>query len=85
MSDGQESRHTQPEGLTDSDSEDNELDLDAGNVEDQIASEYIFNVMEADVDVEIADVMNELLDEDDFGGEDLIVERIEEAVFNDEN
>lgn len=57
--------------------------LEDGRVEDRIAKEFIFNVNESDVDVRIADVMGELLHEDDFGGTDLIVERIEEVMLDD--
>ncbi|AQL42112.1 hypothetical protein BV210_05020 [Halorientalis sp. IM1011] len=69
---------------------DDELDIDLaaqenGDVEDQIASAFIFKVMQSDVDVDMADVMNGLLHKDDFGGEDLIVECIEEEMLDDED
>lgn len=55
------------------------------DVEDRIAGEFITELQESDVDVEIVEMMSGLLHEDDFGGEEKIIEQLEEQVLEDGN
>jgi len=55
------------------------------DVEDRISGEFITELQESDVDVEIVDIMGDLLHEDDFGGSEKIVEEIEGALLDDGN
>jgi hypothetical protein len=58
-------------------------ELSNGNVEDRIVGEFMRQLQESDVDFEIIEEMEDLLDKEDFGGEELIIERVEESVLND--
>lgn len=53
------------------------------DVEDRIVGEFMRQLQDSDVDFGIVEEMERLLDEEDFGGEDRIIERIEENVLND--
>ena len=53
------------------------------DVEDRIVGEFMRQLQESDVDFEIVEEMEGLLNEEDFGGDDRIIERIEESVLND--
>ncbi|TKR27982.1 hypothetical protein [Natronomonas salsuginis] len=55
------------------------------DVEDRIVGEFMRQLQESDVDFEIVEEMEGLLDEEDFGGEERIIERVEESVLNDED
>lgn len=57
------------------------FDSEDVNVEARIAGEFMTQLQNSDIDFEITEVMEGLLDENDFGGEDVIVERIEEGVL----
>jgi hypothetical protein len=61
------------------------FDSEDVNVEDRIVGEFMRQLQNSDVDFEIIEVMEGLLDENDFGGEDMIVERIEEEVLKRED
>lgn len=54
-----------------------------GSVEDRIVGEFMRQLQGSDVDFDIIEEMEGLLDEEDFGGEDRIIERVEESVLND--
>lgn len=55
------------------------------DVEDRIIGEFMRRLQDSDVDFAIVEEMEGVLDENDFGGEELIVERIEEGLLNDED
>ena len=55
------------------------------DVEDRIAGEFMTQLQDTDVDFDVIEVMEGLLHEDDFGGEDVIVERIEARVLDRED
>lgn len=61
------------------------FDFEDVNVEDRIVGEFMTQLQNSDVDFAITEVMEGLLDEDDFGGQDVIVERIEEEVLQRED
>lgn len=61
------------------------FDSEDVNVEDRIVGEFMRQLQNSNVDFEITEVMEGLLDENDFGGEDVIVERIEEEVLERED
>lgn len=61
------------------------FDSEDVNVEDRIVGEFMTQLQNSDIDFEITEVMEGLLDENDFGGEDVIVERIEEEVLERED
>lgn len=56
-----------------------------GDVENRIGGEFMRQLQESEVDFDIVEEMEGLLSEDDFGGEELIVDRIEENVLNNED
>lgn len=78
---------------TETDSEDEKSEGDSsqerrareGSVEDRIVGEFMRKTQETDVGVEIMDVMEGRIHEDDFGGEEVIVNEIEEAVLDNED
>lgn len=62
---------------------DSDFSLEDGNVEQRISGEFMKRLQEADVPFEIVEVMEELIDEPNLGGEEEIVERIEAEVLDD--
>ncbi len=61
------------------------FDPDEGDVERRIEGEFMRRLQESEVPFEITDVMEGLLDEDDFGGKDEIVRRIEEEMIDNDD
>lgn len=61
------------------------FDSEDVNVEDRIVGEFMRQLQNSNVNFEITEVMEGLLDENDFGGEDVIVEGIEEEVLERED
>lgn len=59
------------------------LESGEADVEDRILGEFMSRLQGADVDFYIVEEIEGLLDEDDFGGGDQIVENIEESVLDD--
>lgn len=59
-----------------------ELNADEGDVERRIEGEFMRRLQESEVSFEIVEVMEELIDEPDLGGEDRITERLESEVLN---
>lgn len=61
-----------------------ETDLDSTNVEDRITGEFMTRLQESDVDFALVDAFEGLVDEEDFGGEETIVEIVEDELIDDE-
>lgn len=61
---------------------DSEVNTDEGDVERRIEGEFMRHLQESEVPFEIVEVMEELIDEPNLGGEDGIVERLEMEVLN---
>jgi hypothetical protein len=59
-------------------------ELEEGDVEDRILGDWMRRLQEERVDFEIVETMEELLDEDDFGGDERIIEEVEQAVENED-
>jgi len=59
-------------------------ELEEGDVEDRILGDWMRRLHEERVDFEIVEIMEELLDEDDFGGDERIIEKVEQAVENED-
>lgn len=64
---------------------DTESDSIDSDVEERISGQFMHQLRDSDVDFDIVEEMEALIDEDDFGGEEAIVERIEDSVLNDAN
>lgn len=60
-----------------------EFNTDEGDVERRIEGEFMTRLQDTEVPFEVVEVMEELIDEPDLGGEDEIVERIETKVLDD--
>lgn len=56
-----------------------------GDVEDRIVGQFMRQIQNSEIDFYIVEEMEALIDEDDFGGEDLIVDRVREAILNNED
>ena len=59
-------------------------ELEEGDVEDRILGDWMRRLHDEQIDFEIVETMEELLNEDDFGGEERIVEEVEQAVENED-
>lgn len=60
-------------------------DLRSANVEARIGGEFMQGLQESDVPFEIVDTMEELIEEDDFGGAKRIIAAIEEEMVANED
>lgn len=60
-------------------------DLRDSDVEDRIDGKFLHKIRHSDVDFQISEMMEDLVHEDDFGGKDEIVLRIEQEVMNHED
>lgn len=58
------------------------LNTDEGVVERRIEGEFMRRLQDSDVPFEVVEMMEELIDEPDLGGEDGITERLESEVLN---
>lgn len=62
-----------------------EGEMDDAYVEEQIVGEFMMNLHENEVDFELVEEIETLIDEADFGGEDRIIELIENNVIDYED
>ena len=58
-------------------------DLDSSNVEARITGAFMRQLQESEVDFDIVDGIESLIDEEDFGGEDAVIELVEEVLIDD--
>lgn len=58
-------------------------DEDNKNAEERIDSEFIHRLYDSDVHFDVEEVMADLIYEDDYGGEEGIVDRVESEVIED--
>jgi hypothetical protein len=56
-----------------------------GDVEDRIVGQFMRQIQNSEIDFYIVEEMEALIEEDDFGGEDVIVDRVREAILNNED
>jgi len=59
-------------------------ELEEGDVEGRILGDWMRRLHEERVNFEIVETIEELLDEDDFGGDERIIEEVEQAVENED-
>lgn len=60
-----------------------EFEKDREKVEERIVREFLLGLHESGVKPQIPDIMEELMYESDFGGEEEIVEKVEDQLLPD--
>lgn len=58
-------------------------DLESSNVEARITGEFMRRLQDSEVDFELVEGIEQLIDEEDFGGEDAIIDLVEEELIDD--
>lgn len=58
-------------------------EIDSTNVEARITGEFMKRLQDSDVDFGVVNSFEELIDEDDFGGDDSVIEIVEDELIDD--
>lgn len=60
-----------------------DFDPETGDVEGRIEGEFMTKLQKSSVSFDVVDAMEGLLGKDDFGGDEQIVDAMEDALFDD--